>query len=65
MKLVCHFIYPFRDGKGRVSRRLKLPVLSPYGYEVGCYISLERLAEARRGWRQSKVDSISRRFNPH
>jgi Fic family protein len=38
-------IHPFRDGNGRVSRLLTLPALYQHGYEVGRYISLERLVE--------------------
>ena len=38
-------IHPFRDGNGRVSRLLTLVALYHHGYEVGRYISLERLVE--------------------
>jgi Fic family protein len=42
-------IHPFQDGNGRCSRLLTLLLLYRFGYEVGRYISLERLFE------QSKV----------
>lgn len=38
-------IHPFKDGNGRISRLLTLLVLHRHGYEVGRYISLERIFE--------------------
>ena len=38
-------IHPYRDGNGRVSRLLTLLALYQHGYEVGRYVSLERLVE--------------------
>jgi Fic family protein len=61
-------VHPFRDGNGRVSRLLLLLQCYHLGYEVGRYISLERLIEeskdryyetlelSSRGWHAGRHD---------
>lgn len=63
-------IHPFKDGNGRMSRLLSLLLLYKSGYEVGRFISLEKLIEdnkesyydalnkSSRGWHESKHNLI-------
>ena len=41
-------IHPFTDGNGRISRLLTLMLLYHFNYDVGRYISLERIFEQSR-----------------
>jgi Fic family protein len=62
-------IHPFRDGNGRVSRLLLLLQCYHLGFEVGRYISLERLIEQHKDryyetLAQSSQDWHEGRHNP-
>lgn len=50
-------IHPFRDGNGRVSRLLALLVLYQHGYQVGKYISIERIIEQSK---ETYYESLNR-----
>ncbi|MFH1843325.1 MAG: Fic family protein [bacterium] len=66
LDLLC--IHPFTDGNGRISRLVTLLLLYQHGYEVGRFISLERVFEdakegyyeslqsASTGWHQAEHD---------
>ncbi|WP_295584174.1 Fic family protein [uncultured Lamprocystis sp.] len=53
-------IHPFRDGNGRVSRLLWLLQSAQLGYEVGRYISLERLVEQNKERYYETLEQSSR-----
>ena len=52
-------IHPFRDGNGRVSRLLLLLMLCKLGYEVGHYVSMERLIELSKDRYYETLESSS------
>jgi Fic family protein len=53
-------IHPFRDGNGRVSRLLLLLQCFQLGFEVGRYISLERLIEVNKDRYYETLEQSSR-----
>jgi len=56
-------IHPFRDGNGRVSRLLLLLQSYHLGYEVGRYISLERLIEQHKDRYYETLEHSSRKWH--
>jgi len=53
-------IHPFRDGNGRVARLLTTLLLVEHGFQVGRYISLERLVEESKGEYYGTLAACSR-----
>jgi len=53
-------IHPFPDGNGRVARLLTLMLLYHYDYEVGRYISLERIIEGSKETYYEALETSSR-----
>src|SRR5574340_1279543 len=56
-------IHPFRDGNGRVSRLLGLLQSYQLGFEVGRYISLERLVEQNKDRYYETLELSSQRWH--
>ena len=56
-------VHPFRDGNGRVSRLLLLLQCYLLGYEVGRYISLERLIEQNKERYYETLEQSSQRWH--
>lgn len=53
-------VHPFIDGNGRVARLITLMLLYHFGYEVGRYISLERIVEASRDGYYETLEASSK-----
>lgn len=56
-------IHPFRDGNGRVSRLLLLLQCYHLGYEVGRYISIERIIEQNKDRYYETLEQGSRNWH--
>lgn len=56
-------IHPFRDGNGRVSRLILLHQCYQLGYEVGRYISIERLIEQNKERYYETLEQSSHRWH--
>jgi Fic family protein len=56
-------VHPFRDGNGRVSRLLLLQSLYHCGFEIGRYISLERLIEQNKERYYETLEECSQRWH--
>jgi len=58
-------IHPFTDGNGRVGRLLSLLLLYHFDYQVGRYVSLERLIEESRETYYEALARSSRAWHEH
>src|SRR5205814_1855519 len=63
-------IHPFSDGNGRMARLLSLLLLYQADFEVGRYISLERVIEESKETYYEVLEASSKRWhdgkhNPH
>lgn len=63
-------VHPFKDGNGRISRLLTLLTLYHYDYQVGKYISLERVFEESKEGYYETLEACSKdwhqgKHNPH
>lgn len=56
-------IHPFRDGNGRVSRLLTLLGLYQNGYNVGKYISIERIIEQSKETYYERLNNSSQNWH--
>ena len=56
-------IHPFRDGNGRTARLLTLLLLYHFGYEVGRYISLERIFEESKDTYYDSLEASSQNWH--
>jgi Fic family protein len=56
-------IHPFRDGNGRVSRLLTLLALYQQGFQVGKYISIERIIEQSKETYYESLNKSSQRWH--
>ncbi|OGR56337.1 MAG: hypothetical protein A3I11_01250 [Elusimicrobia bacterium RIFCSPLOWO2_02_FULL_39_32] len=56
-------IHPFRDGNGRVSRLLTLLALYQHNYQVGKYISLERITEQSKETYYEALNKSSQKWH--
>ncbi|MFH1728424.1 MAG: Fic family protein [Pseudomonadota bacterium] len=56
-------IHPFSDGNGRVARLLTLMLLYHFDYEVGRYISLERIFEESKETYYESLEASSQKWH--
>jgi len=56
-------IHPFRDGNGRVARLITLMLLYHFGYQVGRYISLERIFEESKETYYETLETSSQQWH--